>query len=115
MKDDVTLSQVAAAQYGLVTRADTEKVGLSPQQLGRRTISGDLVIVHENVYRVAGAPVTRRQQLLAACMACDNAGYAARRSAAELLDRGRDRRSSPRDRRGRHPAPASRQGRCPPD
>src|SRR3954453_9023543 len=75
---------VAAGQHGLLTRADALKAGLSDDQLARQLAGGELVAVHQNVYRPAGAPVTRRQQLLAACMACDNAGYAARRSAAEL-------------------------------
>src|SRR5438046_980316 len=78
------LARLAETQLGLVTRSDAEKSGLSIHQLGRRTTAGELIVVHQNVYRMAGAPVTPAQNLLAACLACDGAGVAARRSAAQL-------------------------------
>jgi very-short-patch-repair endonuclease len=79
-----TLRALAAAQHGLVTRADAVKCGLTAQQIGRRLASGEFQRMHENVYRIAGAPPSRRQALLAACLAGDRLTVASHRSAGEL-------------------------------
>src|SRR5438270_4105490 len=60
------LLDLASRQHGLVERA---QVVLSDAAFVRFLASGMLTRVFPAVYRVAGAPITREQLLLAPCLA----------------------------------------------
>src|SRR3954468_15422324 len=60
------LLDLASRQHGLVERT---QVMLSDAAFARFLASGMLVRVFPAVYRVAGAPISREQILLAACLA----------------------------------------------
>ncbi len=80
---DVLLSHLAARQHGVVSRMQALSLGLTPRQIDRRLKTGALVLVHCGVYRVAAAPRTYEQALMAACLA--TGGVASHRGAAKLL------------------------------
>src|SRR5439155_3786848 len=80
---DVHLLDRAAAQHGLVTRADARSLELTDRQLRSRVAGGVLVPVHPDVYRHAAVPPTREQAVMAACLAAPGA-VASRRCAAAL-------------------------------
>jgi very-short-patch-repair endonuclease len=62
------LATIARRQHGLLTRAQV-CAELTTHQLRHRIRSGALEIVRTGVYRVAGAPVSWEQAVLAACLA----------------------------------------------
>lgn len=72
--------KVAADQLGLLTRQDLCDTGLSRAK--RRTLvdRGDLVPIGRRTLRIAAAPVSRSQQILAACLEAD--GFASHRTGA---------------------------------
>jgi very-short-patch-repair endonuclease len=79
----------AASHHGVITRAEASQAGLSESQIRRRVASGAWSQRSNSVFVLAGAPRTRRQDLLVAALVVD--GAAAQRSAAWLLgldDRG---------------------------
>jgi very-short-patch-repair endonuclease len=80
----VALSDIAASQRGLVTRAQALASGLTPSALLRRVRSGDLVAVHPNVYRVPGAPVAWEQRAVAAALAAGPRAAVSHRAAARI-------------------------------
>jgi very-short-patch-repair endonuclease len=59
---------LAAAQYGIVTRAQARVVGMTDDQIDRRLAAGRMLVCHPGVYRVPGAPETNRQRAMAACL-----------------------------------------------
>jgi hypothetical protein len=65
------LYELAAAQRGLLTRAQALKAGLSAGQWGHLTRSDDWRRVATGVYRRLGAPETWEQALMAGCLAAD--------------------------------------------
>lgn len=79
---EASVRHVAAGQHGLITRSQAIGAGLTPRVIQRRTATGEWVPVHRAVYRLAGAPVTWEQRLLAATLASD--GVASHRAAARL-------------------------------
>jgi very-short-patch-repair endonuclease len=86
-RDDLT--QATKAHHALV-RGETLRDLMSAQQIRTEVQRGNLERVHRDVYRVAGAPETRDQRLLAAVYAGGVGAVASHRSAAamwELLDR----------------------------
>lgn len=76
---DHVLFELAERQHGLVERS---QVSLSNAAYDRRVRSGLLLRVHPGVYRVAGAPITREQRLLAACLAAGSGSAVSHRTAA---------------------------------
>ena len=105
------IAPIARRQHGLVTSHQVRGVVSAPQ-LARLLRDRKLEPVRRGVYRVAGAPHSWRQSLLAACLARPSA-YASFRSAAALWDlegfprrRRRDHGAGiqPRSARGRHRA-----------
>jgi very-short-patch-repair endonuclease len=72
------LFELASRQHGLVERSQT---GLSNGSIAEWTAAKRLVRVHPGVYRVAGAPITREQSLLAACLAAGTDSAVSHRSA----------------------------------
>lgn len=75
--------ELAAAQHWLITREQALGLGLSRHALDRRKRSGLLVPMFAGVYRIAAAPESWPQHLLAACMWAPAA--ASHRSALRLF------------------------------
>jgi hypothetical protein len=63
---DHRLARLARAQYGLITRAQGSRCGLSTRMLQLRVQRGTLEHLSRHVFRTAGAPDTWHQRLLAA-------------------------------------------------
>jgi very-short-patch-repair endonuclease len=78
------VARVAAAQHGLFTRVDVAAIGVPRGVLQRWTAAGRVERVGAGVYRVAGAPPTWEQRLLAAVLAGGAGVMASHRSAARL-------------------------------
>lgn len=77
-----TLHRLGGAQHALVTRRQLRVAGWTDSQIDRAVRSGRLIAVHAGVYRIAGAPVTSYQRILAATLA---AGAPASHRAATSL------------------------------
>lgn len=86
---DERLTRFALRHHGLVRTSDAARLGLSEQQLWRRVRSGRLERVGRGVVRIAGAPRTRHQEVLAATWLAG--GPASHRTAAELVGLWHDR------------------------
>jgi hypothetical protein len=82
MHPDEAVAKVAAEQYALFTTAQASAAGMSPTMLAHRRRRGTVVRLEPRLYRLAGAPITWHQQVLAACLA-EN-GLASHRTAAAL-------------------------------
>jgi predicted transcriptional regulator of viral defense system len=79
---DRVLSEIAACQHGIVTRAAALAAGITPRQLDRRVANGRLTRVHPGIYLVAGAPATWEQRLTSSVLAAGNGAVASHGSAA---------------------------------
>jgi len=82
---DVAVAKVAARQRSLVHRDQTRALGMTLRQFQGRTNAGLYVRSQPNVVRMADAPVTWEQRVLAACMSAGDGAAASHRSAALLL------------------------------
>src|SRR5438105_2223314 len=80
---DVVIARAAVRQHGLVTRAQLLAAGLTERQIDRRLGTGQLLVVHEGVYRLPPVKPTYEQAVLAACLA--TGGVASHRCAARLF------------------------------
>jgi len=80
---EVVIARLAVRQHGLVTRAQLRAAGLTERQIDRRIGRGQLVVVHEGVYRLPAVKPTYDQAVLAACLA--TGGVASHRCAARLF------------------------------
>jgi very-short-patch-repair endonuclease len=81
---DVQLNRLAAGQHSLAHRTQALELGMTARQLEDRVASGLLIPEHRGVYRLAGAPRTVEQAMLAACMAAGGGAVASHRSAGVL-------------------------------
>ncbi|HVF15004.1 MAG TPA: DUF559 domain-containing protein [Acidimicrobiales bacterium] len=81
---DVALAQVAARQRSLIHRDQALALGMTVRQFQARTTSGLYVREQPSVFRLAGAPVTWEQRVLAACMSAGTGAAASHRCAALL-------------------------------
>jgi very-short-patch-repair endonuclease len=81
---DASLDSLARRQHGLVERSQLLGHGISPGAIARWMATGRLVGAFPSVYRLAGAPVTWEQRLLAAVMATGPGSLASHRAAARL-------------------------------
>jgi very-short-patch-repair endonuclease len=79
---DVQLSRLAAGQHSLASRTQALELGMSVRQIDERVASGLFVPEQRGVYRLTGAPRTREQAILAACIAAG--AVASHRSAGAL-------------------------------
>jgi very-short-patch-repair endonuclease len=77
----VQLLDLAARQHGLVEWSQAQQV-VTEKWLRHATGTGRLIRVLPAVYRVAGAPITREQILLAACLAAGPDSAVSHRCAA---------------------------------
>jgi hypothetical protein len=78
------LLAIAATQYGIFTRMQARRCGLSDRQLQYRVRNGVLEQLARHVYRVRGSELTWHQRLLAACFVGGEKCLASHRAAAEL-------------------------------
>jgi very-short-patch-repair endonuclease len=81
---DVAVARLAARQRSLVHRDQARALGMTPRQFQSRTKSGLYLREQPNVVRLAGAPATWEQQVLAACLSAGSGAAASHRSAALL-------------------------------
>ena len=79
---DVAVARVAARQRSLVHRDQARALGMTLRQYQARTKSGLYVRAQPNVVRLAGAPVTWEQRVLAACLSSGDGTAASHRAAA---------------------------------
>lgn len=82
---DQTLTALAAAQHGLITRQQALHHGLGRTQVQRRLASGRWELVGRGVFRVAGTPTTPLQVAFAACLAAPDGARVSYLSAAAIL------------------------------
>ena len=78
------VTELAAAQHGLITTKQVLSAGAGARTLKRDVARGLLDPVRRGVYAVAGAPRSPWQQLMAACLAGGPEVVASHRSAAGL-------------------------------
>ena len=64
------LAKFAAGQWGVVSRAELEALGLSARQVQRMVARGHLHLLHRGVYAVGHRNVTTEGRFLAAVKAC---------------------------------------------
>lgn len=83
------MTAIAAGQRGLLTRAQAINAGLSPWEVKSRVQRGRWDVVLPCVYRIAGAPATGRQGMLAATLWTGRGSVLSHRAAGVLwgLDR----------------------------
>src|SRR5437899_5534746 len=80
---DAAIAPIARRQLGLLTHAQALDV-LSSHELKERLRARRLEPIRRGVYRVAGAPESWRQHLLAACFAAGDGAVASFRAATIL-------------------------------
>jgi very-short-patch-repair endonuclease len=78
---NTVVDEITRAQHGLITTEQAVKA-LGPSRKARWVTERRLISVQPSVFRVAGAPETWHQSVMAACLAVG--GIASHRSAAEL-------------------------------
>jgi hypothetical protein len=105
---DEVLAGIAAAQHGIFTGRHARLVGLTERQIHHRIETGQWIRLFNYAFQVAGAPLTWKGQLLAACWAGGFRAVASHRSAAALYGLAGGRQeiaeiTCPRWRRARHP------------
>ena len=81
---DKRIARLAAANHGVFSRTLAIRAGATPGMIRARLGSGRWVSMQRGVYRVAGAPASWEQQVLAACLACGPTAVASHTSAGTL-------------------------------
>jgi predicted transcriptional regulator of viral defense system len=81
---DRLISRFAETHHGIVATEHTRLCGLDEYEREHRMATGQLIELYENVYRVAGVPLSWKGKLLAACWAGGFRAVASHRSAAAL-------------------------------
>ena len=81
---DVKIACRAAGQHGIVCLSQLRSMGVSDRARGRMLETGGLTRLFDGVYRIAGAPVSWKGELLAACWSGGARAVASHRSAAAL-------------------------------
>jgi very-short-patch-repair endonuclease len=80
------VAAIAASQHGAVSRSQLLAAGASRQAIAWAIRVGELVAVAPEVFVIAGAPVTWRQQLMIAVLDAGPGACVSHRAAAKLLD-----------------------------
>lgn len=83
---DQAVAERAAHQHGIVAAVHLRALGVPVNARRHRVRVGRWQEIYQGVYRVAGAPVTWRSELLAACWAGGTRAAASHRSAAMLSE-----------------------------
>jgi hypothetical protein len=104
---DPALAAFAADHHSVFTLEHTRLAGFSRKEREHRVATGQWVILHDDVYVIAGATRSWKGNLLAACWAGGFRAIASHRSAAAVWNLAGGRRSiqeitCPRWRRARH-------------
>ena len=81
---DRALARAAEERHGVFDTPLLDQIGFTKRRRLLRVEQGRWLAVFEGVYRMAGAPVTQRGELLAACLAGGAHAAASHRSAAWL-------------------------------
>lgn len=102
------MARLAAGRYGVFARSDAIRLGATSRRIDLRLSSKRWERLYEGVYRLAGAPASWRQRLLAAVLAAGSAAAASHCSAAGMrrlagFESGAMEISVPRGRRPRLP------------
>ena len=106
---DVEVAAVAEAHHGVFASHHLHDLGISRHERVWRLAASRWIEMHKGVYRIAGAPLSWKGSLLAACWAGGTRAVASHRSAAALWDLPGKRTAvaeitCPRWRRARHDA-----------
>jgi hypothetical protein len=80
------LAEMATDQWGLVTAAQARRVGITAQNMSQMAKAGDLVRLTHGIYRLAGNPIDRHEDLRAAWLALDPSRTAADRIIEQDVD-----------------------------
>jgi very-short-patch-repair endonuclease/predicted transcriptional regulator of viral defense system len=83
---DADVARLAVRQHGLVTLRQLRGVGVAPGAVRQRIGSGRWHRIDRGVYRIAGAPVTWRSEVLARVLSAGPGAVASHRTAAALWD-----------------------------
>lgn len=75
---------MAARQFGVVSRAQLHALGLSNAQIRARIRSGQLHVVHPDVFAVGHPRIVVHARLLAALLTCGPASFLSHRTAAAV-------------------------------
>ena len=86
MHREAALAAIARRQHSLISHRQAISVGLTDHALRHHIEVGLLERLFRNVYRVAGAPETPEQRLLAPCLAFEREVAASHRAGAWLWD-----------------------------
>lgn len=80
---DVAIAELAATQFGLVTRRQLGALGLGRGAIERRIRARRLALIHRGVYAFGHAELRREGRLLAALLACGAGAVLSHRSASD--------------------------------
>lgn len=80
----VRIAEIAARQFGLITRAQALAEGLTERIIDHKLASGVWLRVYRGVYLIAGTPPSFEQRVLAVCLAVGGAVVASHLTAAVL-------------------------------
>jgi len=83
VRTPAAIARLSERQHGVFSRAQAIAAGMHPSAIDRRVNNAEWEAVDYATYRVAGAPPTWRQRLMAACLA--GPAMASHRAAAALL------------------------------
>lgn len=81
---EAQLARVAARQHSVFTRAQSVAAGISARTIDRRLASGRWARLYAGIYISASVPVTWKQRLAGACLACGPCAFASHRSAVTV-------------------------------
>ena len=79
---DLALAELARGQWGVVSLAQLQALGIGPRAVQHRAQTGRLRRVHRGVYAMGGAVLPREGRWLAAVLACGNHAVLSHLSAA---------------------------------
>lgn len=82
---DRAIARLAAARHGVFSRTEALRAGATDRMIRQRLATGRWDRLHPAVYRLAGAPPSWRQALLAACLGGGEGAVASHRAAAGLF------------------------------
>jgi hypothetical protein len=83
---DAAIAALAAAQQGVISRAQLRGLGLSDTAIGKRVARGRLHRVHQGVFAVGHRVLGRRGRWMAAVLACGPGAALSHASAAALWE-----------------------------
>jgi very-short-patch-repair endonuclease len=81
---DARVARAVAKRHGVFSYGEAVRMGITKRMVTRRLASRRWERLHPGVYRLAGAPETWHQQVLAACLAAGTVAAASHRAAAPL-------------------------------